>query len=51
MLKNIDGNLSQAGRYLAIHGKQTKPTLKDKLSDLLAKAQPYLPFIEFGGEK
>lgn len=51
LLKNIDGNLSQAGRYLAIHGKQTKPSLKSKLSELLAKAQPFLPFVEFGGEK
>ncbi|OPH36305.1 antA/AntB antirepressor family protein [Moraxella equi] len=51
LLKNIDGNLSEAGRYLAIHGKQTKPTLKGKLSDLLAKAQPFLPFVEFGGAK
>lgn len=51
LLKNIDGNLSQAGRYLAIHGKQTKPTLKGKLSELLAKAQPFLPFIEIGGAK
>lgn len=49
LLKNIDGNLSEAGRYLAIHGKQTKPSLKGKLSELLQKAQPYLPFVEFGG--
>lgn len=51
LLKNIDGNLSEAGRYLAIHGKQTKPTLKSKLSELLAKAQPFLPFVEIGGAK
>lgn len=51
LLKSIDGNLSQAGRYLAIHGKQTKPTLKGRLSELLQKAQPYLPFVEFGGAK
>lgn len=49
LLKNIDGNLSEAGRYLAIHGKQTKPTLKGKLSELLQKAQPFLPFIEIEG--
>lgn len=51
LLKSIDGNLSEAGRYLAIHGKQTKPTLKGRLSELLQKAQPYLPFVEFGGAK
>ncbi|ANB90871.1 antirepressor [Moraxella ovis] len=51
LLKSIDGNLSEAGRYLAIHGKQTKPTLKGRLSELLQKAQPYLPFVEFGGVK
>lgn len=51
LLKNVDGNLSEAGRYLAIHGKQTKPTLKAKLSDLLQKAQPFLPFVEFKLDK
>lgn len=49
LLKNIDGNLSEAGRYLAVHGKQTKPSLKDKLEQLLQKAQPFLPFLEFKG--
>ena len=48
-LKHFDDNLSHAGRYLATHGKQTKPRLKDKLNELLAKAQPFLPFIELGG--
>ncbi|AWY19962.1 antA/AntB antirepressor family protein [Moraxella bovis] len=51
LLKNIDGNLSEAGWYLATHGKQTKPQLKAKLTELLQKAQPYLPFVEFGGAK
>lgn len=50
-LKHFDDNLSQAGRYLATHGKQTKPRLKAKLNELLAKAQPFLPFSEFGGVK
>ena len=50
-LKHFDDNLSHAGRYLATHGKQTKPRLKAKLDELLAKAQPFLPFSEFGGVK
>lgn len=50
-LKHFDDNLSHAGRYLATHGKQTKPRLKAKLNELLAKAQPFLPFSEFGGVK
>lgn len=50
-LKHFDDNLSQAGRYLATHGKQTKPRLKAKLNELLAKAQPFLPFSDFGGVK
>lgn len=50
-LKHFDDNLSHAGRYLATHGKQTKPRLKAKLNELLAKAQPFLPFIELEGVK
>lgn len=50
-LQHFDENLSKAGWYLATHGKQTKPQLKAKLTELLQKAQPYLPFVEFGGEK
>lgn len=50
-LKHFDDNLSHAGRYLATHGKQTKPRLKAKLNELLAKAQPFLPFVELGGAK
>lgn len=50
-LQHFDENLSKAGWYLATHGRQTKPQLKAKLAELLAKAQPFLPFIEFGGEK
>lgn len=50
-LQHFDENLSKAGWYLATHGKQTKPQLKAKLTELLQKAQPHLPFIEFGGEK
>ncbi|MFA9487084.1 KilA-N domain-containing protein [Moraxella haemolytica] len=50
-LQHFDENLSKAGWYLATHGKQTKPQLKAKLTELLQKAQPYLPFIGFGGAK
>lgn len=50
-LKHFEDGLSHAGRYLATHGKQTKPRLKAKLNELLAKAQPFLPFSEFGGVK
>ncbi|UZA47367.1 antA/AntB antirepressor family protein [Moraxella bovis] len=50
-LQHFDENLSKAGWYLATHGKQTKPQLKAKLTELLQKAQPYLPFVEFGGAK
>lgn len=50
MLEEVDINLSNAGRYLAIHGKQTKPTLKGKISDLLKRAQPLLPEFD-GGAK
>lgn len=50
-LQHFDENLSKAGWYLATHGKQTKPQLKAKLTELLQKAQPFLPFIEFGGAK
>lgn len=50
-LQHYDNNLSRAGWYLATHGKQTKPQLKAKLAELLQKAQPFLPFAEFGGTK
>lgn len=46
-LQHVEGNLSNAGRYLVTHGKKTKPQLKAKLAELLAKAQPFLPFVEF----
>lgn len=49
-LQHYDNNLSRAGWYLATHGKQTKPQLKAKLAELLQKAQPFLPFVEFRGE-
>lgn len=49
-LQHFDSNLSKAGWYLATHGKQTKPQLKAKLAELLQKAQPFLPFVELGGE-
>ena len=50
-LQHFDENLSKAGWYLATHGKQTKPQLKAKLTELLQKAQPFLPFVELkGGE-
>lgn len=50
ILQLVDGNLSQAGRYLATHGRYTKPKLKEKLEKLLAEAQLCLPFFEFEGE-
>ncbi|UYZ74492.1 antA/AntB antirepressor family protein [Moraxella bovis] len=50
-LQHFDENLSKAGWYLATHGKKTKPQLKAKLTELLQKAQPFLPFVEFGGAK
>lgn len=50
ILQLVDGNLSQAGRYLATHGRYTKPKLKEKLEQLLAEAQLCLPFFEFEGE-
>ena len=49
-LEHVDGNLSNAGRYLVTHGKKTKPQLKAKLAELLIKAQPFLPFVEPQGE-
>lgn len=49
-LEHVDGNLSNAGRYLVTHGKKTKPQLKAKLAELLIKAQPFLPFVELKGE-
>lgn len=49
-LEHVNGNLSNAGRYLVTHGKKTKPQLKAKLAELLIKAQPFLPFVELKGE-
>lgn len=49
-LEHVNGNLSNAGRYLVVHGKKTKPQLKAKLAELLIKAQPFLPFVELKGE-
>ncbi len=49
-LQHFDSNLSKAGWYLATHGKKTKPQLKAKLAEVLQKAEPFLPFVELGGE-
>ncbi|MFU8927563.1 antA/AntB antirepressor family protein [Acinetobacter puyangensis] len=36
--------LSEAGRFLSVNGKQTKPALIKELDDLIKKAQGTLPF-------
>lgn len=38
--------LSEAGRFLSVEGKQTKPALLKELDDLIKEAQPSLDFKE-----
>lgn len=43
--------LSEAGRFLSINGKQTKPQMLKKLDELIKEAQPSLEFEQTeGGE-
>ncbi|EZQ10732.1 antA/AntB antirepressor family protein [Acinetobacter sp. Ver3] len=43
-LDHVKDVLSNAGRTLCVMGKQVKPQLMQNLDDLIAKAQPQLPF-------
>lgn len=45
-LEHVKDVLSNAGRTLCVMGKQVKPQLMQNLDDLVAKAQPRLPFAE-----
>ena len=45
-LDHVKDVLSNAGRTLCVMGKQVKPQLMQNLDDLVAKAQPRLPFKE-----
>lgn len=45
-LDHVKDVLSNAGRTLCVMGKQVKPQLMQNLDDLVAKAQPRLPFEE-----
>ncbi|AOA58218.1 antA/AntB antirepressor family protein [Acinetobacter larvae] len=38
--------LSEAGRFLSVNGKQTKPAMLKELDELIKKAQPQLDFKE-----
>ena len=38
--------LSEAGRFLSVEGKQTKPAMLKELDDLIKEAQPSLDFDE-----
>lgn|GEM_PF-567228 len=40
----ITQSLSEAGRFLSVHGKQTKPALLKELDELIKEAQPTLDF-------
>lgn len=43
-IEHVTDILSNAGRTLNVLGKQTKPQLMQTLDELIAKAQPRLPF-------
>jgi phage anti-repressor protein len=43
-LEHVTDVLSNAGRTLCVMGKQVKPQLMQTLDDLVARAQPQLPF-------
>lgn len=45
-IEDITKNLSAAGRFLSVGGKQTKPALVSVLNDRLAKLQPLLTGFE-----
>lgn len=42
----ITQGLSEAGRFLVVNGKQTKPTMLKELDELIKEAQPSLDFKE-----
>lgn len=43
-LDHVKGVLSNAGRTLCVMGKQVKPQLMQNIDELVAQAQPRLPF-------
>lgn len=43
-LELITQGLSEAGRFLVVNGKQTKPTILKELDELIKEAQPSLDF-------
>lgn len=47
----ITQSLSEAGRFLSVNGKQTKPALIKELDDLIEKVQPSLDFKDDANEE
>lgn len=47
-IDNLTKALSEAGRFLNIAGKQTKPTMLKKFDDMVKKVQPSLDFDQKG---
>ena len=47
----ITQSLSEAGRFLSVNGKQTKPALIKELDDLIEQVQPSLDFKDDANEE
>lgn len=47
----ITQSLSEAGRFLSVNGKQTKPALIKELDDLIEQVQPSLDFKDNANEE
>lgn len=47
----ITQSLSEAGRFLSVNGKQTKPALIKELDDLIEQVQPSLDFKDNDNEE